>query len=142
MSHRSPLTLDQSEEGTQSVPPYEPLGQVSPPPASDYQRDLRRTNAQWTARVIYFVFGVIEIAIAVRMLLKLIAANEASGFARFTYGLTALFVAPFQNVVNSPRARNGSTFELSSILALLIYILFSWLIVRLLFLLLDRPTLD
>ena len=142
MSQRPPLTIDQSDDETQTLPPYEPLDDAPPPPVGDHQRDLRRINAQWTARVIYFVFGVIEIAIAVRMLLKLIAANEASGFARFTYGLTALFVAPFQNVVNSPRARNGSIFELSSILALLIYVLISWLIVRLLFLLLDRPTLN
>ena len=142
MSHRPPLTVEPSDDETQTLPPYEPLEEIAAPPVSDHQRALRRVNAQWTARVIYFVFGVIEIAIGVRMLLKLIAANEASGFARFTYGLTALFVAPFQNVINSPRARNGSVFELSSILAILIYVLISWLIVRLLFLLLDRPTLN
>lgn len=138
MSGRSPLTLDSLDEEATTLP-FEPLDDsASPPP--DIDREIRRTNAQWTARVIYFVFGVIEIVIAIRILLKLIAANEASGFARFIYGFTAPFLAPFQNVVNSPRARNGSTFEISSILAILIYLLISWLIVRLLFLLLDRPT--
>ena len=138
MSSRSPLTLDPREEEATTLP-FEPLDDGAAPPP-DYDREIRRTNAQWTARVIYFVFGVIEIVIAIRILLKLIAANEASGFARFIYGFTAPFLAPFQGVVNSPRARNGSTFELSSILAILIYLLISWLIVRLLFLLLDRPT--
>ncbi len=137
MSSRPPLTLDPHDEETQPLP-FEPLDTAPPPP--DYEREIRRTNAQWTARLIYFVFGVIEIIIAIRILLKLIAANEASLFARIIYGFTAPFLAPFQGVVNSPRARNGSTFEIPSLLAILIYLLISWLIVRLLFLLLDRPT--
>src|SRR5687768_10874009 len=121
MSSRPPLTLDQRDEEATTLP-FEPLDDSAAPPP-DYEREIRRTNAQWTARVIYFVFGVIEIVIAIRILLKLIAANEASGFARFIYGFTAPFLAPFQGVVNSPRARNGSTFELSSLLAILIYVL-------------------
>jgi len=137
MSSRPPLTLDPHDEETQPLP-FEPLDPAPPPP--DYEREIRRTNAQWTARLIYFVFGVIEIIIGLRILLKLLAANEASIFARVVYGFTAPFLAPFQGVVNSPRARNGSTFEIPSILAILIYLLISWLIVRLLFLLLDRPT--
>ena len=139
MSRRTVPALDQLDEQTGPLPPFIPLEDDAEAPRDD-ARDLRRSNAQWTARVIYFAFGVVEIAIGLRMLLKLIAANEASGFARFIYGFTGPFVAPFQNVVNSPRARNGSVFEFSSLLAILIYVLVSWLIVRLLFLLLDRPT--
>lgn len=139
MSRRAPLTLDPLEEDTGPLPPFEPLEEDAPPP-DDRERELRRVNAQWTARAIYFAFGVVEIVIGIRILLKLIAANEASGLARFVYAFTGPFLAPFQNVVNSPRARNGSTFEFSSLLAILIYLLISWLIVRLIFLLLDRPT--
>src|SRR5262245_3064188 len=116
MSSRPPLALDQHADETQPLP-FEPLDTMPPP--HDHEREIRRTNAQWTARLIYFVFGVIEIIIAIRILLKLIAANEASLFARFIYGFTAPFLAPFQGVVNSPRARNGSTFEIPSILAIL-----------------------
>jgi uncharacterized protein YggT (Ycf19 family) len=102
--------------------------------------DPRRSNAAWTARVIYFCFAVIQIALGLRVLLKLIAANPLSGFTRFIYGFTAPFVAPFSNIVATPAAANGATLDVSSLLAILIYLLLSWLIVRLLLLLLDRPS--
>ncbi len=102
--------------------------------------DPRRSNAAWTARVVYFCFAVIQIALGLRVLLKLIAANPTSGFTRFIYGLTAPFVAPFSNIVATPTAANGATLDVSSLLAILIYLLLSWLIVRLLLLLLDRPS--
>ena len=101
--------------------------------------DPRRSNAAWTTRVIYFCFAVIQIALGLRVLLKLIAANPLSGFTRFIYGFTAPFVAPFSNIVATPTAGNGATLDVSSLLAILIYVLLSWLIVRLLLLLLDRP---
>jgi len=102
--------------------------------------DPRRSNAAWTARAIYFCFAAIQIALGLRVLLKLIAANPASGFTRLIYGLTAPFVAPFSNIVATPTAANGATLDASSLLAILIYLLLSWLIVRLLLLLLDRPS--
>jgi hypothetical protein len=127
-------------------------GPVAPALATDEQADAaflpveeiertnaRRSRAAWTARLIYLVFGTVEILIAIRVLLKLIAANPASGFTRFTYGLTGTFVAPFRNIVTTPVAGNGATFEVSSILAIVIYVIFSWLIVRLFLLLIERP---
>ena len=137
MSSRPPLTLDPHDEETQSLP-FEPLDPAPPPP--DYEREIRRTFSQCTARPNNFTLALLDTIMGRRILLKLLAANEASIFARVVYGFTAPFLAPFQGVVNSPRARNGSTFEIPSILAILIYLLISWLIVRLLFLLLDRPT--
>lgn len=101
--------------------------------------DPRRSNAAWIARVIYFCFAVIQIALGLRVLLKLIAANPLSGFTRFIYGFTAPFVAPFSNIVATPTAANGATLDVSSLLAILIYLLISWLIVRLLLLLIERP---
>lgn len=101
--------------------------------------EARRSNANWIAGLVYFLFGVIEIAIALRVLLKLIAANADAGFARFIYGVTGPFVAPFQNIVGTPAADNGATFEVSSVLAIIVYLILSWIIVRLLQLLIDRP---
>lgn len=99
----------------------------------------RRSNAAWTARLVCFCFAVIEIALGLRILLKLIAANPDSGFTRLIYGVTAPFVAPFSNIVTMPTARNGATLDLSSLLAILVYLLLSWLCVRLFLLLIERP---
>ena len=103
---------------------------------------VRRSNAQWIGSLIYFVFGVIEITIAIRIFLKLIAANTTTGFTRLIYGLSGPFVAPFKNIVNTPVADNGATFEASSLLAIVIYLILSWLLVRLLMLVIARPTGD
>lgn len=100
----------------------------------------RRSNAAWTARLIYFCFAVIEIVLGLRILLKLIAANPESGFTRFIYVITRPFVAPFSNIVTMPTASNGATLDLSSLLAILVYLLMSWLCVRLFLLLIERPT--
>ena len=103
---------------------------------------VRRSQAQWAASLIYFAFGVIEIVLAIRVFLKLIAANTATGFTRLIYSLSGPFVAPFKNIVTTPVAANGATFEASSLIAIAIYLLLSWLLVRLLFLLIARPTGD
>jgi hypothetical protein len=121
------------------VPPEDLIEEEYPSVEEAEDIEARRTEAAWTARLIYFVFGVVEILIALRVLLKLIAANTASGFTRFTYGATGPFVAPFKGIVESPSARNGALFEVSSILAIMIYLLVSWLTVRLLMLLIERP---
>lgn len=121
------------------VPPEELIEREFPTVEEAEDLDARRTEAAWTARLIYFVFGVIEILIALRVLLKLIAANTGSGFTRFIYGITGPFVAPFKGIVDSPSARNGAVFEISSILAIVIYLLLSWLSVRLFLLLIERP---
>ncbi len=102
--------------------------------------ERRRTNAAWTARLIYFCFAVLYVALGLRVLLKLIAANSASGFTRFIYGLTAPFVAPFNNIVNQPTASNGATLDLSALIAILVYLLLNWLGVKLFLLIRDRPS--
>ncbi len=99
----------------------------------------RQATAAWTVRLLSFVFAVLEILIALRVLLKLIAANPESGFARFIYGATGPLIAPFKNLVASPTARNGAALEVSSLLAIVIYLLLNWLLARLLLLLIERP---
>jgi YggT family protein len=101
--------------------------------------EARRSTAYWISGVVYFLFGLIEIVIALRVLLKLLAANPNAGFTQFIYNLSAPFVAPFEGIVGTPSASNGSVFEFSSILAIIVYLLLSWIIVKLLQLLIDRP---
>ena len=101
--------------------------------------EARRSTAYWVSGVVYFLFGLIEIVIALRVLLKLLAANPNAGFTQFIYNLSAPFVAPFEGIVGTPAASNGAVFEFSSILAIIVYLLLSWIIVKLLQLLIDRP---
>jgi membrane-bound ClpP family serine protease len=80
------------------------------------------------ARVVYFVFGAIEILIAARFLLLLFGANAAAGFVAFIYGLSGFFMAPF-NAVFQTQTAAGATFEWSALVALAVYALIAWGIV-------------
>ena len=114
-----PVDYGRPAEYVQPVQPMQPV---------DYNnRNWWRTyNA---ARIVYLVFGIIEALILIRVILKLLAANPDAGFSSLIYGLTAPFVAPFEGVFPSPSG-GGSVLELSSILAIIVYILLAWAIVR------------
>ncbi|MDP9350362.1 MAG: YggT family protein [Chloroflexota bacterium] len=88
------------------------------------------------ARLIYFIFGVIESLIAIRAVLKLLAANPRSGFASLIYGITDPFVAPFTGLFSEPRV-SGSVLEFRSLVAILVYALLAFALVRLLYLFSD-----
>lgn len=100
----------------------------------------RASSAAWLTSLVYFFTGVVGFTLALRIVLKLLAANPDSGFTRFIYGVTGPLVAPFAGIVGTPSANNGSVFELSSLIALVVYLVIGWGIARLLALLVDRPT--
>lgn len=87
--------------------------------------------AVFTARAIYFVFGIIIGFIAIRMALLLLAANPANGFVDFIYSVSALFAAPFFGMFSYTPAYGASVFEVSSVVAILVYILICWGLVTL-----------
>lgn len=107
--------------------------------ATDDAAPLPRSYGDWVARLVYYLFAVAEILLALRVILKLIAANPASGFTRFIYAITVPLIAPFRNIVAAPTAANGSTLEISSLFAIVIYLIACWLLLRLLHLILERP---
>src|SRR5579872_228339 len=94
----------------------------------------RRLAAYRTTQLVYWIFGLIEGLIAVRLVLKALGANPAAGFAQFIYGITAPLVAPFVNLFGNPSYQN-SVLELSSIVALIVYALLAWLIAKLVWIL-------
>ena len=89
--------------------------------------------------IIYFLFGIVEFLLAIRVILKLIGANEANGFANFIYGLSAPLVALFANLVQNPVFNTTSIIEITTIIAMLVYAIMAGLIGRLTWLILSRP---
>ena len=87
------------------------------------------SGAHTTQQLIYFVFGLLEVLLVFRLILKLAGANTASAFVRFIYGLTALFIAPFEGIFRRGVAQGietTSVFEPSVLLAIVVYALFAW----------------
>lgn len=94
----------------------------------------RRVAAYRLTQLVYWVFGLVEGLIAIRLILKALGANQAAGFAEFIYSITAALVAPFINLFSNP-SYGGSVLELSSIVALIVYALIAWLLGKLIWIL-------
>jgi uncharacterized protein YggT (Ycf19 family) len=89
-------------------------------------------------QLIWLFLGILEAALALRFLFKLIGVNEANTFASFLYGLTDLFLAPFATLIGAPSTA-GMTFEFSTLIAMIIYALIGWALERLVYVLFYRP---
>lgn len=89
------------------------------------------TNKETTEYLVYFLFGLLDVLLTIRLLLKLTGASTASAFVRLIYGITGLFTLPFQGIFRQAYSSN-SVLEPSTIVALIVYILLAWGIVKLL----------
>ncbi len=69
---------------------------------------------------VWYILGLLEIALALRFVLKLLGANPEAGFTSFIYGITSVFTAPFLSVFNISQVE-GSVFEWTILLAMFVY---------------------
>jgi uncharacterized protein YggT (Ycf19 family) len=120
--------VQQSNEPVRPAQPAQPVQPVQPAPSRVQSTSV--SAADRVAQAIYVLFGILEGLIAIRILLKLFAANPDAAFTAFVYNITSPFVAPFLYVFPTP-AIHGSVFEFSALLALIVYALLGWGIVRL-----------
>lgn len=81
-------------------------------------------------QVVWYILGILEALLAFRFVLKLLGANPAAGFSSFIYGITYPFAAPFLNVFKITRVE-GSIFEWTTLLAMVVYWLIALAIIRL-----------
>jgi len=88
--------------------------------------------------VIWLLLGLLEALIAFRIGLKLIGANAANPFAMFIYSFSNLFVFPFMGLTATPAA-NGMVLEISSVIAMFVYLLLGWAFERIVWVIFYRP---
>jgi hypothetical protein len=89
-------------------------------------------------QMIWLLLGLLEAVIALRVLFKLIGVNAANPFATLLYNVSNLFVAPFASLVGAPQA-GGMVLEISSIIAMIVYLLIAWALERIVYVLFYRP---
>ena len=87
-------------------------------------------------RVVWYLFGLLEILLAFRFILRLTGANSAAAFTSFIYALSYPFVAPFVAVFRITQVE-GAVFEWTTLLAMAVYWIIAAAIVRLFFI--SRP---
>jgi uncharacterized protein YggT (Ycf19 family) len=81
-------------------------------------------------QVVWYILGLLEVLLAFRFILRLTSANPTAGFTDFIYSVTAPLIAPFAAVFPAT-AVEGSVFEWSTLLAMLVYWLIAWAIIKL-----------
>lgn len=84
--------------------------------------------------IIYFLFAALDVLLLFRLVLKVLGANITSDFVTLIYSLSGIFVAPFEGIFRSgyaPGAETTSVFEPATVVAILVYAIIAWGIVKL-----------
>lgn len=105
----------------------------SPAPVVNAPEEQKASGFQTIEYLIYFIFGVIEVLLAIRFVLKLTGASASSDFVNFIYKLTAVFAWPFSGIFRTATSEGldttASAFEPSTLVAIAVYALLAWGIV-------------
>ena len=92
------------------------------------------TSSQTVEYLIYFVFGALEILLIFRLILKLMGASTVSAFVGVIYGLTRIFILPFEGIFRrgfTQGIETTSVLEPSTLVAIIVYAVLAWGIVML-----------
>lgn len=92
------------------------------------------TNSQTVERLVYFFFGVLEVFLAFRLIFKLMGASLGNAFVGLIYGVAGIFILPFQGIFHQGYAQGINTtsvLEPSTLVAILVYGVLAWGIVKL-----------
>jgi hypothetical protein len=81
-------------------------------------------------QIVWYVLGLLEAFLILRFLLKLLDANPAAAFTRIIYGLSGVFTLPFESVFRITQV-SGSIFEWTTLLAMVIYWLIAYGLIKL-----------
>ncbi len=96
------------------------------------KRDVEADSVVTTQHIVYLIYGIMAALMGIRILLSLLAANRANGFAHLIYSLTGWMVAPFRSLfsINTNLGQTGSHFEIETVVAILAWGLAAWIIMR------------
>lgn len=85
--------------------------------------------------IIYYILGVIEVLLFLRLLFRLLGANQSNTFIMFLYSSTRYLTAPFYGIFKTFRIGGAITlfvFEPYTVIAMIVYAIAAWGIVKLL----------
>jgi uncharacterized membrane protein len=126
------MALEESEEKTKET-------QVSQEGDTKIVREKTSATSSDENRLtvingIWLVLGIFEVLLAFRFFLKLLGANPSSGFTEFIYGVSGPLSAPFRGIFSAPTTEGDittSVFETSTLVAIIVYAILAWGIVKL-----------
>lgn len=80
-------------------------------------------NGVVARRVIYYIAGFIIALLALRLVLLLLGAVQTAPFVDFVYALSGIFAWPFYGIFSYQPSYGQSTFEISTVVAIIVYAL-------------------
>lgn len=84
--------------------------------------------------LIYFFFGLLSVLLIFRLVLKLMGASSASAFVGLIYGITGIFIMPFEGIFRrgyTQGVETTSVLEPATIVAIVVYAVLAFGIVKL-----------
>ena len=99
-------------------------------------------GATLAARVVSFLFGILQVLLILRIILLLLVANPGNDIVSFVFNITQPFVEPFINMfsLNRVTADQGSVLDITAIVALIAWTLIEALILAGIRIFSRRPT--
>lgn len=85
-----------------------------------YTRQEGFNFVTWFIRTIYLI---IELLLALRFILKLFAASNASEIVRWIYDTSSIIIHPFAGIFPSPVISGGFVFDITTLIAIVAYAL-------------------
>jgi len=126
--------------------PSEPV--AAPPVQASAVRTTERayvpagpSGVTTTARVVTFLFGILQAALVLRIILLLLVANQGNDVVGLILGITDPFVEPFRGMFAFDRvtADSGSRFDIAAVVALVGWTLVEMLVLAALRIFARRP---
>lgn len=90
------------------------------------QNQLRANIRYWSTTILSFLLGVLEVILLLRFVFRLLGASMYNNFIIFLYGLSHPFVAAFNGIFNNYAVGKYGVFEVSTLIAMLVYALLIW----------------
>ncbi len=85
-------------------------------------------------RIVYFILGIVEVLLAARFVLKLLGASTGNAFVQLIYTVTDALLWPFSGIFRtavSTGIETESVMEPATIIAVIVYAIVAWGIVKL-----------
>ena len=92
------------------------------------------TNSLTSERLVYFLFGILGVLLAFRLVFKLAGASLTSGFVSLIYVLSGIFILPFVGIFRrgfAPGVETKAVLEPETLVALIVYAVVALGIVKL-----------
>ena len=85
-------------------------------------------------RVVYYMLGLLQALLVFRLVFKFLGANPQNGFVVFIYEKSQTLLTPFTAIFSTERTQgieNTGVLEPATIIAMVVYTLIGWGIVKL-----------